>query len=145
MRFPYKKIPILDPKRLILRGHVYRPIIPITVKVGEVSVNYEVMIDSGSDNNIFDIEIAELLGIVLDGRKRKIFSGVGGGSIETFKHRVELEIGGISYLCNVYFATDLPKSSFGILGQEGFFNKFRVRFIYSTKVVEIVPESALME
>ena len=53
MKFSYKQI----------NDETYRPIIPIKLTRKNESVNYEVLVDSGADLNIFDAEMAEVIGI----------------------------------------------------------------------------------
>lgn len=57
MKFDYKTFGKNVEGELIIK-----PIIPITLK-GKDSVRYEVLVDSGADICIFDLELAELIGI----------------------------------------------------------------------------------
>jgi len=139
MKFPYKKIPVIDPKSQ-KADHVFRPIIPVTLSFRGKSVSYEVLIDSGADNCIFDSAIAGVLRMPLSEDREKYFGGIGGSGIRAYKQGVELSIGGVSFVTEVYFSSDLAKMGYGVLGQRGFFDHFRVRFVYSKKTVEITRE-----
>lgn len=139
MKFPYKKIPVIDPK-LREVSYVFRPIIPVTLSFKGNSVSYEVLIDSGADECVFDTEIAKILRLPLSEDKEKSFGGIGGDEIKAYRQGIEMGIGGVSFVTEVYFSPDLSKVGYGILGQKGFFDHFRVRFVYSKKTVEITEE-----
>ncbi len=140
MKFPYKKIPVIDPKADEV-FYVFRPIIPVTLFFKGNSVSYEVLIDSGADDCVFDAELTKILHLPLDEEKEKSFGGISGGEIKAYRQGVEMSVGGILYITEVYFSPNLAKMGYGILGQRGFFDHFRVRFIYSKKVVEITKET----
>lgn len=140
MKFAYKKIPIF----LALGGReiefVYRPIIPIKITSKETSVRYEALIDSEADFCIFHSEVAEVLDISLEGGKKYSFGGMGASGLVGYKHPVMLVVGGVDFKTEVVFSPDIPQNAYGVLGQRGFFDHFRVRFVYAKKVVEIVEE-----
>jgi len=139
MKFPYKKIPIIDSRTQKI-SYVFRPIIPVTLSFKGNSVSYEVLIDSGADECIFDTEIARILHLPLNEEKEKSFGGISGGEIKAYRQGIEMSAGGVSFVTEVYFSPDLSRMGYGILGQKGFFDHFRVRFIYSKKMVEIAKE-----
>lgn len=47
------------------------------------------------------------------------------------------KIGGIDHLCEVGFSYDMEKLPYGLLGQDGFFNKWIVKFEYHKENVEL--------
>ena len=53
MKFRYKKY----------GSGILRPVIPIEIIYKDIAVPYEVLVDSGADYNIFDAQLAEILGI----------------------------------------------------------------------------------
>ncbi len=55
MKFGYKKY----------GPGIFRPVIPIEVIYNGTAVPYEVLVDSGADICIFDAQIAEILGLLL--------------------------------------------------------------------------------
>ena len=71
-----------------------RPVIPIKLKHGTSSVNYEVLVDSGADLCIFDSGIGEILGLDITGGKPYNVGGIAGQSAKYYVHTVEMEIGG---------------------------------------------------
>jgi Aspartyl protease len=112
-----------------------KPIIPITLK-GSESIRYEVLVDSGADICIFDLELAELIGIDVRKGEKVLFAGVTGSPRIAYMHDVEIEVGGHVFKAHVSFAT-LPPYSYGIVGQRGFFDHFKVIFDYQKKQVEL--------
>lgn len=131
MKFPYRKINLQNPfssKKFILR-----PIIPFSIKYKDRALRFEALIDSGADFNIFPIEIATKLGIILKDSGNTSFVGVGGNIIDGTKAEVILEIGSYKIQTKVVFA--LVEN--GILGQYGFFDLFKVNFDLRKKIIEI--------
>jgi hypothetical protein len=136
MKFQYKKL-----GRNSLGQDIIRPIIPIKLKNGEREIRYEVLVDSGADICIMDAEIAELIGIKVTEGKKASFAGATGKSENCYSHIVEIEVGGWSYKTEVAFAEGLSKAGYGIVGQRGFFEFFKVTFNYSANELEIKPKT----
>lgn len=134
MQFPYKKFKLTDGTELL------KPIIPIGLLFNGKSVKYEALIDSGADFNIFNAEIGELLGINIRSGKKVKFSGIAGEPFEVFLHNLTLEIGGWQYKIVAGFSYEISPYGFGILGQKGFFDIFRIKFIFSKGIIEITSE-----
>ncbi len=116
---------------------ISRPIIRIVLRSGSNFVLYRVLIDSGADYCIFDIQIAEALGISLS-QKAVGFRGVGKGKVKGFWGEIEIKIGYINYKTKAIF-TDIGHFDHGILGQLGFFNHFDVKLSHSKQIIEIDP------
>lgn len=104
----------------------------------EKSIRYYALIDSGADINIFHGEIADLLGIDLKSGKHGQVSGVTHGETQVYYvHRVTISVGGWKYETDVAFMPTLSQNGHGLLGQNGFFNLFTVKFDYSKQDIEI--------
>lgn len=140
MDFHYKKIPIIDLNKGVVTDMVFRPIIKIGIIKGvdNQPLEYEVLIDSGADECVLPIELAEIAQIDLANTETKEFRGIGGGVATGYKKQVTILLGGSQYSTPVYFSSGIK--GYGILGQRGFFEKFRIRFIYSAKKIEITAE-----
>ena len=117
-----------------------KPIIPIGLLFNGKLIRYEALIDSGADFNIFNAEIGELLGIDIRSGKKVKFSGIAGEPFEVYLHNLTIEVGGWHYKIVVGFSYGISPYGFGILGQKGFFDLFRVKFIFSKGIIEITPE-----
>lgn len=138
MKFKYKKIPVLLQDGS--RSHVLRPIIPITLYWRKREIRYEVLLDSGADFSVFHSDIAKILNIDLSSGQTHTFGGVGSGGFVGYEHNVTLGIEGTIVTTEVVFSNDITDSGYGILGQLGFFEFFRVYFIYSKGQIDIKPE-----
>ena len=134
MRFPYKKFKLADGIEL------FKPIIPIGLLFNGKQIRYEALIDSGADFNIFNAEIGEIIGINIRDGKKVQFSGIAGEPFEVYLHGLTLEVGGWQYKIVAGFSYEISPYGFGILGQKGFFDLFRVKFIFSKGIIEITPE-----
>lgn len=132
--FYYREFEVLHSPGFSKTKKVLRPIIPVILICGKIIVGYEALIDSGADYNIFDAEVADILGIKLTiGSKRQL---VGlGGRITGYEHRVKLKIGEHNYEESVIFSKEIPVNSFGVLGNQGFFDHFDVNFNLKKKKI----------
>ncbi|MBU1031878.1 retropepsin-like domain-containing protein [Patescibacteria group bacterium] len=126
MKFRYKKY----------GPGVLRPVIPIEVIKNDLEVPYEVLIDSGADLCIFDAHIAEILGIdVVKGERREV-SGLTGFPEFYYLHDISIKVGGLKYKVKVGFMS-MRGNAYGIVGQNGFFDKFVVKFDLQKEDVEL--------
>ena len=130
MKFRYHKL-LLD-RRSPLFGHsILKPVIPLKISVNGKELEYAALIDSGADFCIFDAEIGEYLGLKIREGTRINFGGIQEiGGADAFLHEINLNIGGQNYKTIIGFSYDVAKHGFGILGQKGFFDIFKVSFYY---------------
>ena len=135
MQFPYKKFKLADGTDLL------KPIIPIGLLFNDKLIRYEALIDSGADFNLFNAEIGELLDMDIRSGKKVEFSGVAGKPFEVYLHEVTIEIGGWQHKIPAGFSYEISSYGFGVLGQKGFFNLFRIQFLFSKGIIEITPEN----
>lgn len=133
MIFKYRKLN--TPSPFSKQKHLLRPIIPVSLINKKCSIRYEALIDSGADFSIFPIEIAEKLNIKLDEKQCLYFSGLEKDLIKGYKSSIIIRIGEYNYKTKIIFADLTGKS--GILGQDGFFSLFKVRFSYKQEEIEI--------
>ena len=134
MDFVYKKFKLQNKEELL------KPIIPIGILFDGKQIRYEALIDSGADFNIFNAEIGELVGINIKIGKEIKFGGIAGEPFEVYIHKITIEVGGWQYETMAGFSYKISPYGFGILGQKGFFNLFRIKFVYSKGNIEITPE-----
>jgi hypothetical protein len=83
------------------------------------------LIDSGADNTIFNMQVAAMLGLRLGNAPADSFCGTSGQEQTARYRRLTIRVGAISYQAMVGFA-GLPFDVAGILGQDGFFDRFAV-------------------
>jgi len=120
-------------------GKFLRPIIPVEVKHKKKAVKYLTLIDSGADFNIFHAGVAEILDIDYKEVKKQKLSGISGKSSFFFGYPIATTLAIDNYFFDtiVFFSEEISDNGFGILGQEGFFNHFKISFDYSRKRVFI--------
>ena len=115
---------------------VVRPVIPIQVSHGKRTIPYDVLVDSGADINVFDEELAEVLGIDLKTGVAAEVMGPTGYPAEVYIHPVELTVGEHTFTAQVAF---MPTSNpFGLAGQRGFFDQFEVKFNLRDQEIELI-------
>jgi hypothetical protein len=100
-------------------------------------------LDSGADKCLFSNQLGEEIGLDLEKGEEETFSGIEGGRIRTYLHEIEMQIFGDSNKISVVAGfTDAPGVN-AILGQEGFFDAFRIKFERDCDTVEINPSKRL--
>lgn len=132
MKFRYKKY----------SPQISRPVIPIEVEHRGKKIRYEVLVDSGADINIFDAEIAQVLGIDLTSGEKSRVSGITGVEKPYYIHKVNLIVGGQSFNnVKVGFLKEIGSYGYGVVGQSGFFDLFIVRFDLHKHEIDLKPRS----
>jgi predicted aspartyl protease len=110
------------------------PLITIGVKIGEVWYPLEVYVDSGASYTILRSQIADSVGFDYRAGGR-IYLQVGDGSfIPVYLHELEVQIGGDRFPAKVGFSDRLG-IGFNLLGRAGIFEKFRICFQESQRVL----------
>jgi hypothetical protein len=127
MKFRYKKY----------GPQILRPVIPIEITYGNVTVPYEVLVDSGADMCIFDAQIAEILKINLKSGKGQKVSGITGVAESYYIHPVTITVGGWKYKIEAGFLPEIGKFGYGVVGQKGFFDIFVVKFDLVKEEIEL--------
>ena len=127
LTFKYKKIERPPPA-----GMAYVPYIPLTFTGPNTSIEVMALLDSGADVSAIPKDVAEILGIPLDGKREEI-GGIGGkvGAIES---SVNVLVQGsherYQFNMKVKVILDEHDSKFPIiLGRLGFFDKFDITFV----------------
>lgn len=137
MKFPYRDFEVVPSPASKKKRIIYRPIIPVFLIYNKRLIGYQALIDSGSDHNIFDAIVAEILGVrITSGHKRQI-RGIGAQKIKGYEHDITLKVANEQYRTKVIFSKQIPLNSFGVLGNQGFFNHFKVTFKYP-KYIELI-------
>lgn len=133
MRFSYIKIPSVDPKvKWLARPYIQ---IKLTGPKGN-RVGYA-LIDSGADRCLFNIEIAEKIGLDLTKAPEELFGGIEGGSLKAKLHKVKVQIVGMNEEIEIIAGFIDSDGVAAILGQDGFFDAFRIKFERDRGIVEI--------
>lgn len=103
-------------------------------------MRYEALIDSGADFCLFHKEIAEILSIPWKQGIPHDFVGVTGKKGIVYFHSVKIKLG--DWLENIMcgFSGDISEENYGILGQEGFFENFKVTFNLASLLIGITKK-----
>lgn len=119
-------------------GSFFRPIIPVSLKYNSKTFDYLALVDSGADFNMFHAGLAKILGIDLTRLKRIPFSGIKSNATgEAFVTAIDLGINNVFVNSPVMFSNDISDNGYGIVGQLGFFNHFKITFDYLDKDIEL--------
>lgn len=139
MKFKYSQHPLPG------GDSIYRPTIPILLKLKSKFIFVEAVVDSGADFTILPIEIAGILDIVLQKKDKKIFLGAGNNSFSVYRspepisHLIRQDgHRPLKWESKVYFAESQPAI---LLGNIGFLENFRVVLDGKNKYLEIKSES----
>jgi hypothetical protein len=120
-------------------------VLPVTLASGGMRCPGYAVVDSGADDCIFPASYAARIGLDLTAGRRYSFTGVGPTSQEAYFFDVRITIPGtsIDYPTSVGFTSALNRNSLGgLLGQNGFFDRFKINFDRARGLFTLdVPES----
>ena len=134
LTFKYKRVK--RPNNIEIKS----PSIPITLSNGSGKYQFIALLDSGADISIIPQDVAELLGIDLNGKKEEA-RGIG-GKVPAIQKNISIELGKNheSYTFTIPFKVILNHRDEEIpvfLGRAGFFDKFVVTFNQSEERVTL--------
>ena len=130
MQFPYQEA----------APGIFRPIISVRLHFKNTFVIYDALIDSGADRCIFHFGLIEILKVPL-GKQVKL-RGISGELLEGVKATINLAVFDWKFRTEVIFSPNLAPMAYGVLGQKGFFDNFKVCFDKSRHQIEITPKMA---
>jgi len=108
------------------RGNQYFPLIDVELIGPKASLVVKALIDSGASCSLFRPEIADYLGILVNGGRRLYFQGIK-GKILGYLHQVPVRLNHRKFDCYIAFSNELDVS-FNILGRNNFFLLFLITF-----------------
>lgn len=127
MTFRYKRY---GPKTI-------RPVIPVDILRGGRSVTYEVLVDSGADECLFDAQIGELLGIDVPTGRKQAVAGITGVEETAYTHAVTIRVGRHAFPVDAGFLSGIGRFGYGVVGQRGFFDFFVVKFDFAKEEINL--------
>ncbi len=101
---------------------------PVTLRNPKTGVSrrFMALVDSGSDSCFFDVEYAAAIGLqVTAGKLGKVYGVIPDKWGQQYIHRVFIVFDGVQFEANVGFMRGLSKHGYGILGQNGFFDRVK--------------------
>ena len=138
MNFRYRKFPV-DQNNCPFpdKKSSLRPVIQIDFDSPNGGLSYLVLIDSGADYCLFHATIGEQLGLEIKKGTPLTFYGTSGEPQKAYFHNITFKIGGHEHVANVGFSYEMEKLAYGILGQDGFFDQWVIKFEYHKENVEL--------
>jgi len=133
MRFRYTEIRNhQDPDRPF-----HRPYLIVRLAHGTKHKDVIALVDSGADLCLFHSDIGKLIGIDVEAGLKLAFEGVSGAAATAYLDRINLAVRGMSSISlDVGFTNSMAVGT-GLLGQQGFFEQFRVSFELTEQVFDI--------
>ena len=139
--YPYQKYP----RRAIGSDKtelVYRPIVPINLVGGPEATIAYALVDTGADNTLMPLKLAELAGIDLTSVTPDTIGGIDGAPIAVFYVKIYIEIAHIKMPTLRWPAlVGFHEGYQTILGQNGFLEHFRVTFDRAKKTFSFRPNN----
>ncbi len=122
-------------------GEELRPVVPLLVcnpKTRE-EFGYTALVDSGAEVCLFNFEVAEALGLTPKDANDTLSVGIGGKNVECSAYTINFNIAGWSHTTEVYILSkkDDRKIPYGLVGQKGFFQFFKITFDRARETFEI--------
>jgi hypothetical protein len=118
---------------------IKRPMVQIEVSGPQNTKKFNALIDSGADYCLFNTEVAELVGLDLSKAKTRRLTGIGSIIEGFYLNDVEMRLEGIEKTIKIPVCFVKTPNVGLLLGQEGFFDKFRIRFEKDHDTFEIIP------
>ena len=113
-------------------GPVLRPVVSVTICDPDSGKEFDcqALVDSGAEISVFGYEVAEALGIDINQKTEREHFGIGGLQVECVTHTIQFQLAGWSHSAKARFMLkkDDRKLPYGILGQTGFFQYFKISF-----------------
>lgn len=133
MKFPYIKLPGPDSQK----PWFSRPLIPIRLYGPSGSLPLRALVDSGADRALFHESIGRELGLDVRSGPVQDFYGIEGGRVAVFLHRIRLSVDGLPGEIELSAGFTESAGVHALLGQEGFFDAFKVVFERKRGIVEL--------
>ncbi len=112
-------------------------VLPVTLKLGRKTSNFEAQIDTGASVCIFRRQQGEELGIEIETGLREQINTVTGSFI-TYGHQLTLSVLEIDFEAYVYFAVQ-EQFARNVLGRIGWLDRIKVGLIYYDRQVFLSP------
>jgi hypothetical protein len=146
MKFPFIKFPALPQPAFPGKSECIRPFLPIFLINGPKVVRVFAVVDSGADSCVFPASLASHLGIVLPNQNSSVFCGTGNDAQLAFYEDIKVAVWSvvdrkIALTFDLYagFCSTMEHVGLGLLGQDGFFSKFKVSIDHRNQCFDIEP------
>jgi hypothetical protein len=139
MVFPYQKVKPADSKPT--DPWVLLPLLKIRLSHSHETIQLDALIDSGANVSLFNVAVAQALGIDTEKGLKQEFFGISGDGIEAYFHTVRLQIVGAKDTIDLAVGFTHSPGVGALLGQADFFQHHRVKFERYKERIEIKPAS----
>lgn len=109
MKFPHRKEPSTPSAAHPAHISIVRPRIRIRLFYKDRFLAFLAFVDSGADDSMFPLEVAEALDLLLDPPNANRYGGIGSGHITASFTTVTVDAGGVKFRLHVEFS-DAPSS-----------------------------------
>jgi len=107
---------------------IKKSIVLIEVFGPKDSKNFYALVDSGADCSLFNIQVAEVLGIDLSNARLVKLTGIS-GQIDGYRlEKIKVKVDGLNESVEIPVCFIKSPTVSLLLGQEGFFDKYRIKF-----------------
>jgi hypothetical protein len=113
---------------------IRRPVLSLALQNGARRLSCYSVVDSGADYCLFPLSFMQPLGLNPLISPVDTTSGVGSSSIPTHFSNVTLDLGLLQFTVYAGFSPGMEHLGIGLLGQVGFFERFRITFDYANKL-----------
>ena len=83
--------------------------------------------------------LGEYLGIDVPSGVKREFRGVGGEPQPFYLHPIKIVVGGLTFQVEAGFSKALDDKPYGIVGQRGFFDLFKITVNLANEDIELLP------
>jgi len=118
----------------------FLPIVSIWLKGGEEWVEFKAFVDSEAGYSIFKAEMAEILGLRLEDGKESYVTVGDGSLIKVYLRDVHVRIADKEFEAAVGFSRHLG-IGFNVIGRSDIFERFKICFDESEKMIVFFPKS----
>lgn len=115
-----------------------RPLIPVVLAGPKGSFEIDALLDTGADRSLFSKDLGDALGLDFSKAKAEPFGGIGKGTVKVYTLQVEVAIFGIAKHVTIPIGFVEGNNVPSLLGQEGFFDAFKITFDRNNNMIEIV-------
>jgi len=107
-----------------------RPFLIVKLRNRQNELNCLAIVDSGADHCVFPRSFMQPLGLDALTAPVDMTSGVGSNSVPTHYCNVTIDLGVTNFQVYPGFTAGMDQHGLGLLGQQGFFDKFKITFDY---------------
>lgn len=134
-RVPYAELQASATPAFPVGRVVRRPVLSLSLQNGAKRLSCRAIVDSGADHCVFPRSFLQPLGLDPLATPVDMSSGVGSSNVPMHFANVTLDLQGVlEFSIYAGFTPGLEQLGLGLLGQAGFFERFKITFDYSHKL-----------